>query len=119
MKAQAGVEFVFILSMVMALAVFAIATAFREMELNVVLTAARTAGEKIALENGVVLQKLDYSVNGNSVSVNPVFFPSVPSVPVDWREKIVEGAKNVTSPNSEIRDNCFRASKEYCFSFQS
>lgn len=109
-------EFVFILSLVLALTVFSIAIAFREMELNMVLTAVRTSGEKIALENNVVLQKIDYSVNGNSVSVNPVF-SAPPSNPPDWKSMLFNQTKEVVSPNSAFNASqayCFPASKTYC-----
>lgn len=105
--------------MVVALALVILANSFREMELNMTIATARDAGEQIALENGVRLLKIDYTVAAdNSVTVTPRF--SDADTDRDSRIfRIATQVLYVVAPNSALFQNrgeqCFTTTRNICF----
>lgn len=123
MKSQAGVEFILLISLTLALAVVLLANAFREMEVSMVVASARSASEQVALENGVTLRHIYYDVAQNgSVTVTPYFSsqddPGNPlnSLRGDWLESITSKTKSVVAPNAQREgDTCFTTTRKICF----
>ncbi|MFH1056480.1 MAG: hypothetical protein V1717_01635 [Candidatus Micrarchaeota archaeon] len=114
-KSQAGAEFVFILSIVIALSVFVISNAFREDELNLAIAAARQAGEQIALKEGAVLMNVSYSVEGNKVILTPGFSDSAVNT-AERKQPVAARVKGVLAPYSQWNSVgfCFNTTREFC-----
>jgi len=99
---------------VIVISIFIISKAFHENELNLALSSARSAGERIALENNVVLEKIDYSASNTLVVITPVFSVEKKR---EWVREIAERVKNVLAPNSALdENNCFKTTRQFCVS---
>lgn len=123
LKSQAGVEFILLISLTLALAVVLLANAFHEMEVSVIVASARSASEQTALENGIILRHINYSVSKDgNVTVSPYFSsqddPNNPlnALRPDWLKGIAAKTKSVVAPNAQRDgDTCFTTTRRICF----
>ncbi len=105
-RGQSSVEYVFILSVIIAFVITVMIPALREIELNTALSAARNTVEQfVSANSSLYFTSLDYSVSGRMVVIKPSvyafsngddkrFFPN------ELKQLVLNAIRKAISPSS-------------------
>ena len=107
MRAQATVEYVFIVAFLVTLVVVVLIGVLRETELNLGVGAARMAAFEEASAEGITLTGIDYSVSHGIVTLRPLLYgPDGKPVSASegMRQRITMRVKQVLAPYSKTEN---------------
>ncbi len=105
-RGQSSVEYVFILSVIIAFVITVMIPALRESELNIALSAARNTIEQFASANSsLYFTSLDYSVSGRTVVIKPSVYAFGDGsdkrfFPKELKQLVLNAVRKAVSPNS-------------------
>ncbi|MFH0835358.1 MAG: hypothetical protein V1881_03365 [Candidatus Micrarchaeota archaeon] len=119
MRAQASVEYIFVVAFLVTLAVVVLIGVLRETELNLGVGAARMAAFEEASAEGITFTSMDYSVSNGIVSLRPKLYDAGGGnigASEAMRQRITQRVKQVLAPYSQTENAyCVIATNyQYC-----
>ena len=119
-RAQAAVEYIFVLSLIVGFTVAVMVPASRELEFGIALAASRAALLNYAASHPEVgFASVGYTVQGRTVTLNPLVYDArtaePTTMPDGMKADLRSALQSVLAPSRQAEGNCAQANNyEYC-----